>query len=50
LRGIRSLWRLERFQDAARILEELLWLNPSDNQGARSHLAQVLAGSSWADD
>lgn len=44
------LWRLERFADAARVLEELLWLNPSDNQGARSHLAHVLAGNSWADD
>ena len=44
------LWRIERFEDAARVLEELLWLNPSDNQGARSHLAHVLAGNSWADD
>ena len=44
------LWRLDRFEDAVRVLEELLWLNPSDNQGARSHLAQVRARIAWADE
>jgi tetratricopeptide (TPR) repeat protein len=30
------LWRLDRFEEARRIFERMLWLNPSDNQGVRS--------------
>src|SRR5262249_37770851 len=29
------LWRLERFGEAERVFERMLWLNPTDNQGAR---------------
>ena len=28
-------WRLDRFEEAERIFDRMLWLNPSDNQGAR---------------
>lgn len=42
-----ALWRLGRMQDAVAIFEKLLWLNPSDNQGARFCLAAVEAGKAW---
>jgi len=29
------LWRLELLDEAARVFDRILWLNPSDNQGAR---------------
>ena len=29
------LWRLGRFEEAGRIFDRMLWLNPSDNQGVR---------------
>ena len=29
------LWRLGHFDDADRVFERMLWLNPSDNQGVR---------------
>jgi len=28
------LWRLGRFEEAERVVDRMLWLNPSDNQGA----------------
>jgi hypothetical protein len=34
-------------QDAAAIFQRLLWLNPSDNQGARFCLAAGEAGQAW---
>src|SRR5207248_2795540 len=30
-----SLWRLGRFEEAGKVLDRMLWLNPSDNQGVR---------------
>jgi tetratricopeptide (TPR) repeat protein len=42
-----ALWRLGRMQDAAAIFQRLLWLNPSDHQGARFCLAAVEAGQAW---
>jgi len=42
-----SLWRIGRMRDAAAIFQRLLWLNPSDNQGARFCLAAVEAGKAW---
>jgi hypothetical protein len=40
-------WRLGRFDEAARIFERMLWLNPTDNQGARFLLTDVMAGKAW---
>ncbi len=41
------LWRLERFAEAGQIFQKLLWLNPSDNQGARFVIDEVRAKKSW---
>lgn len=40
-------WRLGEHRRAAAVFERLLWLNPSDNQGARFNLAAVAAGKTW---
>jgi len=42
------LWRLRRWQEAARLFERMLWLNPSDNQGIRFLLPAVRARRAWA--
>jgi hypothetical protein len=41
------LWRLSRFEEAERIFNRMLWLNPSDNQGVRFLLEDVSAGATW---
>ncbi len=41
------LWRLKRDDEAAVVFDRMLWLNPSDNQGIRFLLPQVLAGERW---
>lgn len=41
------LWRLGRLKETVKILDRMLWLNPSDNQGARLILDEVKAGMSW---
>jgi len=41
------LWRLEQFNEAEQVFERMLWLNPSDNQGARFLLADIREGKSW---
>jgi tetratricopeptide (TPR) repeat protein len=41
------LWRLGRFEEAGRILDRMLWLNPSDNQGARFLIDDIQAKISW---
>jgi hypothetical protein len=43
------LWRLRRFEEAERIFDRMLWLNPSDNQGARFLIDQVRAKDAWED-
>jgi tetratricopeptide (TPR) repeat protein len=43
------LWRLEKFEDAARVFEHMLWLNPSDNQGVRFLIEDVRASKPWED-
>jgi hypothetical protein len=40
-------WRLDRFEEAERIFERMLWLNPSDNQGARFLIGDVQARKAW---
>ena len=41
------LWRLGKMQEAAAVFHKMLWLNPSDHQGARFNLAAVEAGKTW---
>ena len=41
------LWRLGRFEEAGRIFDRMLWLNPSDNQGVRFMIDQVGAKAKW---
>ncbi len=44
------LWRLGDHEQAAQIFQDMLWLNPSDNQGARNNLARCLRGDDWSDE
>lgn len=43
------LWRLGRFEAAAGIFQQMLWLNPSDNQGVRFLIDVVKAKTAWED-
>jgi tetratricopeptide (TPR) repeat protein len=43
------LWCLERFEEAERIFDRMLWLNPSDNQGVRFLIDEVKAKTVWED-
>lgn len=43
------LWRLGHFDEAARVFERMLWLNPSDNQGVRFLIYDVKARTPWED-
>jgi hypothetical protein len=42
-------WRLGRFEEAEHVFHRMLWLNPSDNQGARFLIDPVRARSPWED-
>ena len=44
-----ACWRLGARDRAAAIFQRMLWLNPSDNQGACFNLAAVEGGSAWED-
>jgi tetratricopeptide (TPR) repeat protein len=41
------LWRLGRFEEAGRVFERMLWLNPSDNQGVRALIQPIKVGITW---
>jgi tetratricopeptide (TPR) repeat protein len=41
------LWRLGRYDEAGRVFRQVLWLNPSDNQGVRFLIEDVRAGKAW---
>jgi len=41
------LWRLKRVAEAEQVFQRMLWLNPTDNQGARFLLADARSGKSW---
>ena len=43
------LWRLERWDEAERVFERMLWLNPSDNQGVRFLVDAVANREPWVD-
>lgn len=44
------LWRLERFEEAYRIFERMLWLNPLDHQGVRFYLRDLHQKTPWKHD
>lgn len=44
------LWRLGRLDEAARVFDRMLWMNPSDNQGVRGLLPAVRAGERWEEE
>lgn len=44
------LWRLELFDEAAKVFDRILWLNPSDNQGARFVVDAVRRKTAWTPD
>ena len=44
------LWKLERFMEAEKIFERMLWLNPTDNQGVRFIIYPVKDRKPWRDD
>ena len=41
------LWRLRRFEEAERVFDGMLWLNPSDNQGVRFLIEEIRKGAAW---
>jgi len=41
------LWRLGRGDEAARVFDRMLWMNPADNQGIRFLLPAVRDGRRW---
>lgn len=41
------LWRLGRFEEAGRVFDRMLWLNPSDNQGVRFLISDVRTKTAW---
>ena len=43
------LWCLERFEEAERVFDRMLWLNPTDNQGVRFLIEEVKAKTVWED-
>jgi tetratricopeptide (TPR) repeat protein len=43
------LWRLGRFDEAEHIFQQMLWLNPSDNQGVRFLIDEVKGKTAWED-
>ena len=43
------LWWLERFEEAQRVFERMLWLNPPNNQGVRFLIDDVGARTPWED-
>jgi len=43
------LWRLGRFDEAERVFNRMLWLNPTDNQGVRFLFTDVKAGKACED-
>jgi hypothetical protein len=43
-------WRLGRFEEAERVFDRMLWLNPSDNQGVRGLIGPARQRLNWEDD
>lgn len=43
------LWRIGRFDEAQRLFERMLWLNPADNQLVRFLIGEVKVKTKWED-
>jgi tetratricopeptide (TPR) repeat protein len=43
------LWRLRRFDEAEKLFDRMLWLNPSDNLGVRFLLPKVRVRTEWSE-
>lgn len=43
------LWRLERYTEAEETFKRILWLNPTDNQGARFVIKEIRTRIPWKD-
>lgn len=43
------MWRLDRFDEAERIFDWMLWLNPTDKQCVRFLIDEVRAKTAWED-
>jgi hypothetical protein len=43
------LWRLGRFEEAERVFERMLWLNPADDLEVRFVIAEVRSKTAWED-
>ncbi len=44
------LWRLKKFEEAEKVFERMLWLNPPDDQGARFIISHVKDRKPWRQD
>ena len=44
------LWKLKRFEEAEKVFEQMLWLNPPDNQGVRFIIYHVKDRKPWRED
>jgi len=42
-----ALWRLGRIKEAEPVFERMLWLSPSDNQGARFSWIETKQCEAW---
>ena len=45
-----SLWRLGRFEEAERLFERMLWLDPSDALGERFNFYSVKARKTYTEE
>jgi hypothetical protein len=43
-------WRPGRFEEAERVFDRMLWLNPSDDQGVRGLIGPFRERLNWEDD
>jgi hypothetical protein len=44
------LWKLKKFEEAEKVFERMLWLNPPDNQGVRFIIYHVKDRKPWRED
>ncbi len=42
-----KIWRLGQLEEARKIFERMLWLNPTDNQGIRFLMSDIDDGKTW---
>ncbi|MHB1276426.1 MAG: nucleotidyl transferase AbiEii/AbiGii toxin family protein [Candidatus Humimicrobiaceae bacterium] len=44
------LWKLKRFEEAEKVFEQMLWLNPPGNQGVRFIIYPIKDKKPWRED